>query len=338
MNILYIGPYRQIDYIGQVSLCHINSIKRSIKVTDKLITRPIYLDTSLAVVEPKYDTEVCGVSPLDVIIQYLPINFIAIQKNTKSIAIPIIDPKLNTISGDYEYKKLNWFNKVLVEDDKNKSLLKNAGLESSIDIYEEKIEDENGQRFNLETLTTAYKFGFIGQYQSNKQIIQKIIHAFCIASRYQQDNVLYLFLRGSDKDKEELDKILSEVKKQLKIPDYIHRIHIIFGMWDTKESVTALNSIDCFISLNDDYRYLLYEKFFISSNTHSNRFIINRQNTNTIETPIASLSNEYEYKNTLSVISTQDLINKILSAKSSQQKHKKTEYKSLGSILCKQPL
>ena len=49
MNILYIGPYRQIDYVGQLSRIHIESIKRCLKSSDNLITRPVYLDSSLAI-------------------------------------------------------------------------------------------------------------------------------------------------------------------------------------------------------------------------------------------------------------------------------------------------
>ena len=178
MNLLYIGPYRQLDYIGQVSTAHIDSILKHIKPSDSLITRPVYIDTSLADKGGRSITESGILDKIDILIQYLPIEFIAIKRDTKNIVIPIMDPKLNNISYDDEWKKLNWCDKILVEEDKHKNMLKLCGIKSSIDIYEEKLETDNLQKFNLDSIEINYKFGFIGQYQSNKLIIQKIINAF----------------------------------------------------------------------------------------------------------------------------------------------------------------
>lgn len=337
MNILYIGPYRQLDYIGQVSETHIESILKTVKSSDILITRPLYLDTSLSNNKPKTATEKAISGDIDILIQYMPIDFISIQKNIKNIVIPIINPRINNLSHDYEYKKLNWCDKILVEDDKHKHMLKLCGVKSSIEIYEEKFETDNYQKFNLDSIENNYKFGFIGHYQNNKQIIHKIIDSFLLSARYQHNIKLYLFLRGSDQDKQDVDNYIDKMKKQLNMPIYINKIDSLFGMWNRQESLIALNSIDCFISLNDDYRQTLYEKFFtINAEMTDHKFIINRQNVQTIEVPDIYTNKSHEYKNTLNSISTTDLSAKILSAQSSQQKNKKTDYPSLGNIICKQ--
>lgn len=336
MNILYIGPYRQIDYVGQHSALHIESILGSLNSSDKLLTRPLYLDTSLVSNKSdNYSTETTVLDTIDVIVQYLPVNFVAIKKNIKNIIIPILNPGLCNITHDYTYKILNYCDKILVEDDKIKNLLKISGIKTSIDIYEESIRTNNLQKFDLDSVEDNYKLGFIGQYQNNKHIINKIIHAFLLASRQNNNLKLYFFLRGSDKDKQELDSIVSNIKKQLHIPEYIDKIYSIFAMWDQKEAITALNSIDCFISLNDDYRYLIYEKFFTKSESSNNRTIINRQNIQAIETPLISINSLYEYRNTVYSINTQDLVSKIINIASSKQKHKTTNYPSLGNIICK---
>lgn len=339
MNILYIGPYRQIDYIGQVSNAHISSILNHIKPSDNLITRPVYIDTSLSQNDPKTKNESIICETTDIIIQYLPIDFIAIKTDVKNIAVPIIDPKLNNIAHDNEYKKLNWCDKILVDEDKHKQMLKSCGIKRAIDLYEEKLETDNPQKFNLDLIEKNYKFGFIGHYQNNKLIIQKIIQAFLLASRYQDNIALHLFLRGSDQDKQEIDNYIMQIKDQLIIPGYHNKIYTLFGIWSQQESLIALNSIDCFISLNNDYRYLLYEKFFMTNKeSDQHKFLINRQNIQTIETPVLPISNIYEHKNTLTSVITQDLCSKLLSAQSSQQKNKKTDYSSLGNIICKQVL
>lgn len=337
MNILYIGPYRQIDYIGQVSNTHIESIKKTIAVSDKLITRPIYIDSSLSDGgKNEYESENMKVGHIDLLIQYAPVNYITISKNIKNITVPILDPKLYNISQDHTYNMLNYCDKILVDDEKNKTLLKMCGIKTNIDIYEEKIYDTDLQKFNLDQINNHYKFGFIGQYRDNKQIIQKIIQAFLIVSRIKHNIKLFLFLRGSDQDKKELLDHIQLIQAQLNIPKYIQSIQNIFGLWGLSESIIALNSIDCFISLNDDYRYLLYEKLFMSSESINQKFLISRQNTQTIEVPIVSLSNIYEYKNTLYSISTNDLCQKIANAESSSyQKNKKNHYPSFGNIICK---
>lgn len=337
MNILYIGPYRQVDYIGQVSSVHIDSIRRSMSVSDKLLIKPLYIDTSLSNDDTYYDNEINDLTHIDTLIQHVPVGFVSIQKHFKNIVIPIMDPKLQNISQDYNYNILTHADKILVDEEKNKNLLRMNGITTDIELYEEKIDINNFQQFNLDESEQSYRFGFIGQYQPNKLIINKIIHSFLLAYRSQHNVKLYLFLRGSDKDKEELKNTVNSIKKQLYISDYIYSIHHIFGLWNQSEALTALNSINCFISLNDDYRYLLYEKFFTSSESEmKNKFLINRQNVQSVEVPTATLSNRYEYKNTICSINTIDLTKKMSNAvTSSYQKNKPSRHKSLGSIICK---
>lgn len=336
MNILYIGPYRQIDYIGQCSLLHIRSILKSMSVSDRLITRPLYLDTSLSNQDDIYDTEKNIFHNIDILVQYLPVNFVAIQKNIKNIVIPIIDPKIYNISQDNEYKILNYCDKIAVEEDKIKNLFKHCGIKTSIETYNLSISHDVYEELNLNYIEGSYRVGFLGQYQTNKQILHKIIHSFLIASRQNHNLRLYLFLRGSDNDKEEIERILSTLKEQLNIPSYIQKIYTIFGMWGEKESIAALNSIDCFLSINDDYRYYMYEKYFVESKSTNTNFLINRNNVQTIEIPLTSLNYSCEYKNTVCSISTQDLIYKLTNPQThNKNKTKKIDSKSLGDIVCK---
>jgi hypothetical protein len=339
MNFLYIGPYRQKDYIGQLSLLHLQSIKQHISSSDKLITRPIYLDKAFALESDlSIDTESGCLDKFDIIIQHLPIEFTAINCNTTNIVIPILDPKLCNISFDFQYRILNFCDRILIDDEKHKHLLKSCGISKPIELYEENINEQHSKKFNLDPIHNSYKFGFIGKYQHNKQIITKIIYSFLINYRINNDIRLYLFLIGNEQDKKELEDQILKLKKELIFPEYINPIHGIFGVWEQKEALIALDSVDCFLSLNDDCKYLLYEKFFISNTMDGKKFLINRQNTNLLETPIININNISEYKNILFSVHTKDLINKIQAAPSSQQKHKKNNYHSLGSILCKQAL
>lgn len=338
MNILYIGPYRQIDYIGQVSNVHIESIKKYLKKDDHLVTRPLYIDSKLSAEYISYDTENVRTDSLDLIVEYVPVDFVASLPSIRTFVIPMIDPKLCSISQSYNYNILNTVDKVLVDNDKQKHILKKCSIKTSIEIYNDCLVDEKSQQFNLDVSETNYKFGFIGSFALNQQILNKIIRSFLSCYRASNKTHLYLFLRGSDKDKIELDAMIEKSKKDLRIPEYVSCITSIFGIWDKQESITALNSIDCYISLNDDYRYTLYEKFFMESDK-PNRFLISRNNVESIEVPLSELNSLYDYADTLHAIHTQDLYHKMLNAASSQsQKYKKTETPSLGSIVCKQVL
>lgn len=340
MNILYIGPYRQIDYVGQMSNLHIESIQKSKGQKNNLITRPLYLDYKLSDnYSQTYSTETVGENAIDMIVQYVPIDFIAILPTVKTVIIPMIDPKLQNISQDYSYDILNSTNQILVDDDKQRSLLRRYNLTVPIDIYAEYLVQNSPQSFNLHTEGESYSFGFIGDFNSNRQIIKKIIQAFLLCNRSNPDTSLYFFIRGSDNDKEEIDKTISDIQQDLKIPKYISPITTIFGLWNKDECLTALNSINCYMSLNDDYRYSLYEKFFMESNPSKNKYLISRSNTDSVEVPISIINNSCEYLNTFNAIHTQDLYLKMIAAISSPpQKYKKNESSSLGNILCKQAL
>lgn len=337
MNILYIGPYRQTDYIGQVSNTHIESIKKTIKSQDNIVTRPIYLNPSLSVKTGILNTEniPTSMTNIDVTIQYLPIDYAAINCFSKNIYIPILDPKLNSIAcSNYDYKILSCFNKILVNDDKQKFTLKAIDNNLDIEIYEESIQSEEAARFDFGVMQTFYKFGFIGQCSYNKQIIQKLITSFLIASRSLNNVHLYMFLLGTDSDKLELEEFIKTTKKTAQIASYIDNISCIFGLWNGKEATAALNSIDCYISLNDDNRQYLYEKYFMSS--QNSKFLISRNNTEAIEVPVTHLTSSNEYDNTLYSISTQSLIKNIQRAVTTdKQKHKKTQLPTLGTIVCR---
>lgn len=335
MNILYIGPYKQTDYIGVMSLLHIHSIKQYLSQSDKLITRPIYLDTNF-ISNLSIDAEHGTANHFDMIIQYLPVDFLAITTNTKNIAIPIFDPKLCRLIDDSKYSVLNLCDKILIDEERYKNILRSYNIQKSIEIYEEHIPENHTQKFDLDPIQDSYKFGFIGKYQSNKQIIQKIILAFLLNYRTNNNTKLYFFLTGNEQDRRDAEDQVAKIKKDLSIPEYIRPIHCLFELWEHKNITIALDSLNCFISLNDDYRYVLYEKFFMSNAIDTKKFLINRQNISIIETPVINISHISEYNNTLSSIYTKDLIDKMKSAPQAQQKNKKNNFNCLGHILCKQ--
>jgi len=337
MNILYLGPYRQTDYIGQVSSLHIDSIARKLKKEDRLITRAVYLDYSLSdgtYTTKKYE-KIDNINKIDTIVQYLPIDCMAINTDTFNVAIPILDAKIHNITNNPVYKTLNFYDKILVDDDKQKNIIRAVCSDKKIGIYDEKITDSKMQLLNLSPENDqVYKFGFIGQYNKNKQIIQKILTSFLLSVKNNDNIRLFLFLRALDNEKNELVSFIKDLQNQLGIPEYIDRIQNIFSMWNLEESIIALNSIDCLISINDDYKQTLYEKYFI--NRGNNNYLINRNNLISVETPVTNTPFSQSYSDTVSSVSTQDLIQKISSASVNNiQKNKKTEHQTLGEHICK---
>lgn len=343
MNILYIGPYRQFDYLGQQSLSHISALEKVAKTNSEisLTCRPIFLDASLKssmeqenIASYESNTK----NEYDLIIQNLPVSYLSPTAETKNIAIPIVSPALyNTEKHDHLFSVLEKFNWVFLDDPNSiKTKNKNNHILYSCDENESHVENVKDKIYNIGYMNNSYKFGFIGIYKNNTSIIYGILLCFLTAFRNNDNVTLILNLLGTENDQKEISEKYTQLKKSLKIVNQIDNVHMIFNTIDLVNSSIALNTFDCYISLNDDTKYSYYEKL----STKLNKTYISKSTLklDTIPQEELIISNDYGY---CSDISYGDLVDTMIAKytnyknNSRSKSSKNNEYPSFEKMLCK---
>jgi hypothetical protein len=345
MTSVFIGPYRQYDYLGQVSRSYLESLHRT--YTNKnlsIISRPLFLDSSVLITN---DDPILGQienAPenlsLNCIIQHAPIEYLAIQKYTKNIAIPIMQNKFSKMPYNQNYQKLNLFDNILVENEQDKSILMKSNISCPITLFDESLSDKAilphlNKSYNLgEKMNGIFVFGFIGAYNQNISIIQKIITAFLISFRSHSNVALILSCRGTEQDKKEIESYYNDLKKKLSIVEYNNVIFIFSGL-DIESAIASLNSFSCLLSINDDNSQYFYEKYIASKGIS----FITKHNVENIQIPPVLIDESYDIDDNLISISTADLSKKMKEIQNQQgqnkhQKIKKNSGKNLGETVC----
>jgi hypothetical protein len=346
MTSVFIGPYRQYDYLGQVSKTFLQSIYNVYSNKNlSFISRPLFIDHLVSITnnDPLFDiTEDAPENlSLDCIIQHAPIEYMAIQKYTKNIAIPIIKNKISKMPYNQNYQKLNLFDNILVENEQDKNLLIKSNVSCPITVFDESLSEKDislhaNKSYNLgEKINGFFVFGFIGAYKPNVSIIQKILTAFLISFRSHSNVALILFCRGTEQDKKELENYYDNLKRKLSIVEY-NDVMFIFNGLDIESSIASLNNLSCLLSINDDHAQYFYEKYVTSKGIS----LITKYNTDNIQIPPVFIDESYDMEDTLISISTADLGQKMKDIHNQQQgsnkyqKIKKNNSKNLGETIC----
>lgn len=340
---IYIGPYRQYDYNGTLSNIYLNSLSTSLKKNNiKIYSRPLFLDSTVIQnnISTNYtNTEIIdeSISNCAAIIQHAPVEYIAIQKKWKNICIPIFDPKLTKASAYSSTQKLNDVDHIIVSSEYHKHFLLKSGISTPISICDEDIHSAVApealqQKYDFGPIgNDLYHFGFIGSYSKNIKIIQKTILAFVVAYRQHTNTQLIFFLRGTQTDKNEIDKFYSDNLKNLGVSSF-NNVFFIFSPLDINASIASLNSIDCLLSINDDHIQDLYESYIIKQN----KAVISRNHLDIINVPPSSL--EYDIEDLIGSISTESLIHKMANitrtGTSSKNKKSHRPNKTIGETIC----
>lgn len=343
MNLLYIGPYRQYDYMGQTSRILLHSIKEKLYYRNHSVySRPVYIDTTTIDRRiPKYieQNEIFPNNPINwsAIIQNLPVEFLAVQNFTKNIAIPILNNQLvKTSLNNSCFKKLNLFDAVIVENDNQKNLLLKSGLNTKILVCNEKITDGliddniKNKQFDLGVLNNNFIFSFIGSYRANKNIIEKLIMAFLVSFRAETDNTLFLLLRGTSEEQKELADFYNQIKQKLNIIN-MDPVVFSFGSLELNECIAAINTCSCFLSINNDIQYAIYEKYAQSLD----KKVVSKYSLDIVNTPALGVGLLYDIEDVIGSIGTMSLVEKLKSIKLNNiTKNNSNNHKSIGEIIC----
>lgn len=260
MNILYLGPYRQYDYNGIISRKYINTIVRSKHI--KLTTRPIYIDASCTYKDiPKDIVELENniLNKYDMLVQHLPLNYLAINKKMRNVAIPILN--INTINTFNQYK-LNEFDMVLVNNTYAKTsldpLLNTPSKMFDFNIDTNMLREYMGKKLDLGIFNHFQKFYFIGDHNTNIDIVEDIIKAFYTNYYSFNDTCLILFLRNISSD---IETYIKKIHDKFKIKDSIHSILIVPIGTNEQDIIMAHGSCNIFLDINDDNRESLHNKY-----------------------------------------------------------------------------
>jgi hypothetical protein len=346
MTSAFIGPYRQYDYLGQVSKTYLQSIYTAYSNKNlSIISRPLFIDSSLNDTNNGllyYNIENIPENfSVDCIIQHAPVEYLAIQKRVKNIAIPIINNKISRAPYNQNYQKLNFFDNVLVENEYQKNILMKSNISCPITVFDESFSDKDisthiNKNYMLgEKTNNTFVFGFTGAYKQNINTIQKIITSFLISFRSHNDVTLVMSCRGTETERKELENYYIDIKKKLSIVDY-DNIIFIFSNLDTEAIIASLNSFNCLLSINDDHSQYFYEKYMISKG----KSIINRHNLENIQIPSIFIDEFYDIDDIFISVSTTELCQKMKDIQNQQhtsnkhQKITKNNGKNLGETIC----
>lgn len=343
-NIVFIGPYRQYDYIGMESSLYLDAIGSYLsKVNYRTYARPLIIDDSITHQDPSLNHQLHQYEQLPqstkecaAIIQHCPIEHLAIQKKWKNICIPILDPRLHKASVFSYIQKLNYVDNIIVHNESQKNFLLKSNIKTNITVCEDNLiqnlnNDILSKKYDFGPLyNSLYNFGFIGSYAENVSVIQRIIISYIYAYRQDSKTRLILFLRGTQNDKMALEKLYASITRDLNVKNFNNNIIFLFNNLDISASIIALNSINCLLSLNDDYQYSLYETFL---NT-ANKSVISKNNIDVVPVP-PSLLNKYDMEDIIGSISTNSLSQKMSTIQSvvSNHKNKKTKH-NIGETIC----
>jgi len=336
-NLIYIGPYRNNGIDGILSRIYLNSIQ------NKSAGRFSVYGRSLSyMVDMNKNTNVNIEETLpnnfdrcDAVISHSKPSELSFITKWTNICIPILDPKLYKASKYSHLQILNRCDHIIVNSEYEKQILLKSEIKKPIHVCYEDItsymnKEFISQRYDFKSKLNDYYFGFIGYYSLNRPVIEKIITAFLIGYRADLSKKLVLFLRGTQTDKESIEKFILDTQNKLNIISNIN-IKIYFMDLEEKTCISAINSMDCLLALNED-SYLHLFDYYIAM---QDKDCISISQFNNTEHSL-EINNLYDTEDLLHSISVEDILSRMsnISHKKIKQKHSKNKHQSVGDAVC----
>jgi hypothetical protein len=245
MNILYIGPYKNISIDGIASRYLIDSLKLipNINLTIQNIIIDNKINNSFSYSEEKISG---NLESFDIVIQHAPVDMIVNDSRIKKLIIfPIMDVVNEKIINMLSIKK---FDKLLVNSKYHLDKLKKVFGSKVTYLRYNKTGIPINKRYNIKFLNKTQKFYCVSSYKKEQNIIRKIILSFMMAFRTNPTVSLILFLEDKPSELEQLNKDIAEYKKQLNLINDFKKITIA-PFDNTEESLLAThNSGDIYLS------------------------------------------------------------------------------------------
>lgn len=254
MNCLYLGPFRYNNLFGICSRNIIESLDKTKDIT--LYTKHILLNniySNQTMVNCASRGNRLFPEKFDVVIEHCPVDMMCIDHNIadKYIAIPIMD---YGISSDTKLM-LNDFDDILIDNEHHKKILKHLDIESTVIDYDIAKNTDIKSRINIGINNFKTKMYFIGSYEQNINIINKLIVSFTLAFRNNDSVALILVLNDDNKEHvlKAIEKTISEIYSKLSFYPKISPIQTIAQKLSEEETHLVHNTFDIFIDLTDEY-------------------------------------------------------------------------------------
>lgn len=330
-NILYLGPYKQPNYIGQAALRNLHELSQVENLN--IIAKHIPVDSNdlfdTDSILPQLVSSLDEITNLDGIIQNLPLDFLAINHYVPNIIIPFINPYIQYTNTDI----LSHYTAVLVDDIKLKEQIQNKS--TNVEVYEQQspliLNQCHKERYNIGSYDHLYKFGFMGLYAKESSIIQKLIQAFLTTFRTNDDVSLCILVTATDKEKSELEAFYADIKQSLKITNY-DKIIFMFNNCNHMDSIRFINNLNCYLSLNSYTKYVMYEKYCKQYNIA----YITHKDVSHIQMPIIPILTIDDIQLKQNSLTTDSISKTLLQSINNTSVHRsKNTNKSLSDLVCK---
>jgi hypothetical protein len=187
-------------------------------------------------------------------------------------AFPILDTSYSFGLSRDNYRILSYFNKIIVQSDIEKDVLitncdfidpdKVIKFVPKIDMVEyKKICDKN--TYHFANYASNKKFYFIGNLDRDEKTIQKIVFALYSNASYKLIPPICVFFLDFDSkpDIQSLDNNIKKIRNDFGIPDNEGKEIFIFKHFSEEELITAHNSCDIYLSVNENQVYYLHEEY-----------------------------------------------------------------------------
>jgi hypothetical protein len=258
MNILYIGPYKDIEY-KNVCQNHIFSLSNKYN----LDILPIYLsnnqtqvDESILDIEKKTKTRTVKYSS---VVQYAPADYLfAFDKyiTNKSICIPIIQYPISS-----KNKNINNFDQILCDSKYDSELIKKNlqnNKSKKIKLFSYQLFQKTGvQKINLNYLNSAYKF-YMFTNNTNIAYTNNVVLGFAAALASIR-NCCLLIVSSNKQISEKISRYIDIIsQKIIYIKNHIKIIQQPSFDKDNLFEINIHNSCDCLIDIRNSSNYGLH--------------------------------------------------------------------------------
>ena len=274
MNVLYLGPYRQTNDDGQVARFFLNDTvskygKKSI------VSRPIYLGSQNVIKnDTVFETEnnVLPKKKYDILIQHMTLENIQYMPDIakKHFVFLILDNVSDLGLIKYDLKILSYFDKIIVQSEKQKELLTDeiSELKSKIEIFIPSINIQQfnqicQQKYTFANYIASKKLYFIGNVDKDETIIKKIIFSIYSASNKLSVPPVCVFFLDFDNqpDISKIDNNIKQIRSDFGLGDNQRKELFIFKHFSENELIIAHGSCDIYLSLNENKISYLHEKY-----------------------------------------------------------------------------
>ena len=324
MSILFIGPYRNTDTLGQVSRLYISQLAKRYG-TEDVVSRPVYLSSLHRILPKKIEfiTEKTSIAQnqYDICVQHLPLEHIQYMPDVASQhhVFPIIENIEDFGISSSSLDILRFFDNIVVQSKKEASTITTycPDLADKISILDTGVDKNNlinytNNKYVFDNYHHTKKLYFIGNFDEDEGIIKKIIFSLYSSISERPFGAVCVFFLDyyNAPNIELLENNIKNMRSEFGLPTEYGKEIFIFKQFTESEIIAAHKSCDIYLSLNEKNTLYLQETYArLCGNT-----VISLDDYSDIAVPMKTELASYSYQMKRRSISTINLSKLIKSA------------------------